>query len=332
VTRGRPSVAAASLVAALGAASCGGTLDAGRDHPHGLLPVDERNPVIIDNDQWSDNWMGEYAVLFANSGGPRIAGIIAGSSKYWGDANANAAGWTNLVAAARASGLENIPDVTASMSAPLVKPDDGQIDSTAGNGSPGAALIVSLSRQLAEPLRPVVVVAGLPLTDVADAYLLDPSVVDRVVVVGALGTYVAPNGVMGAPNADLDPWADWIVAQRFRFVQVCTWYDQTGDVKTSDLPTLPANALGAWMTSKQPNLYTIPTASDQVAVLAVALPAFVTAVQLSAPDLSGGFDATQGPPLVPNADGNVWVVTGIAAPLAPSHLWQMLLDPHVFGG
>ena len=31
-----------------------------------------------------------------------------------GDLNLNASGWNDLVAAARASGLKNIPDVTAS--------------------------------------------------------------------------------------------------------------------------------------------------------------------------------------------------------------------------
>ena len=37
------------------------------------------------------------------------------------------------------------------------------------------------------PWRPLVVVTGSRLTDVADAYLMDPTVADRVVVVSALG-------------------------------------------------------------------------------------------------------------------------------------------------
>ena len=86
---------ASCIGAALWAAGCGGTLDAGRDMPDGLLPVDERNPLIIDNDAFNDNWSGEYAVLFANSGGPPIAGIIASASPYWPDANANATGWAS---------------------------------------------------------------------------------------------------------------------------------------------------------------------------------------------------------------------------------------------
>jgi hypothetical protein len=315
----------ACLAVALAAAGCGGgTLDAGRDVPHGLLPVDERNPVIIDNDLATDNWIGVYAFLLANGGGPRLAGLVVNASKYWGDVNANASGWDDLITAARASGLENIPDDTKSAGAPLARPADGQIDATAPNNSPGAQLIVSLSRQLSLPGRPLVVLSGTQLTNLADAYLIDPTVVDRVVVVAALGTSSAPDAAMTAPNGELDPWADWIVAQRFRYVQVSAFYDQTADVTTAEIASLPANPLGDWIAAKQPNIYKIATASDQVAVLAVGLSTFATAVQRASPDTSAAFDSTQGPPLLPDASGNVWVVTGSAGSLPASRLWQML--------
>ncbi len=315
----------------LAVAGCGGTLDAGHDVPHGLLPVDERNPVILENDGWSDNWMGEYAALIANNGGPPLVGIIANPSRFWPDLKANAAGWTNLVAAARSGGLENIPDVTMSAGLPLVKPADGQIDSTTPNRSAGAQLIVDLSRQLSLPFRPVVVLAGVPLTDCADAYLLDHTVVDRVVIVAALGSYSAPNGIMGEPNGDLDPWADWIVAQKFQYVQVSAYYDQTGDVTTAQLPSLPQDPFGAWIAAKQPNILTYATASDQIAVLASGLRRFVLAVERAVPDTTAGFDPSKGLALAPHDGGNVWVVTRIAAPLAGSHLWHWLLEPQASG-
>jgi hypothetical protein len=49
------------------------------------------------------------------------------------------------------------------------------------------------------------------------------------------------------------------------------------------------------------------------------------------PDTSGAFDGMQGPRLVPDPNGNAWIVTEIAAPLAMSRLWQMLLDPRTYG-
>jgi hypothetical protein len=44
--------------------------------------------------------------------------------------------------------------------APLVRPADGDIDSTVANDAEGARLIVDISARLAMPARPVVVVAG----------------------------------------------------------------------------------------------------------------------------------------------------------------------------
>jgi hypothetical protein len=192
-------------------------------------------------------------------------------------------------------------------------------------------LILEVSRQLSVPSRPVVLLANTPLTDAADAYLLDPTVVDRVVVVAALGSYTAPNGLMNGPNGQLDPWADWIVAQRFRYVQVSSYYDQTGDVSTAKLGALPQNALGVWMAAKQPNIFQIATASDQVTVLSVGLPAFAVSVQRAVPDTSGSFNSMQGPSLLPAVEGNVWVVNEIDSSLAAGQLWQLLLRPHIFG-
>lgn len=312
------------------AVSCGGTLDAGRDVPHGLLPVDERNPVILENDSATDNWMGEYAVLLANNGGPPLAGIIVCSSTYWPDLDANVTGWTDLVNAARASGLENIPDLTVSAGAPLASPGDGQIDSTIPNHSAGAQHIIDLSRELSLPSRRVVVLVGTQLTDVADAYLVDPTVVDRVVVVASLGAVSAPNATMTVPNGDLDPWADWIVAQRFEYVQVSAPDDQTADVTTAELGNLPDSPLGSWIAETQPGISTNPRASDQVTVLAAGVPQFSTAIHRASPDTSAGFGSVpgQGPSLVPDPNGNAFVVTEVEPPLAASLFWQMLLEPH----
>ena len=85
-----------------------------------------------------------------------------------------------------------------------------------------------------------------------------------------------------------------------------------------------------WMAKKQPDIFQTPVASDQVAPLAVGLPKFVRAVQRVSPDLSGGFDSGQGPPLKPDPNGNTWLVTQIAGPLAKSRLWDVLLIPETF--
>jgi hypothetical protein len=136
---------------------------------------------------------------------------------------------------------------------------------------------------------------------------------------------------MGWPNGELDPWADWIVGQRFRYVQVNGYYDQLGDVTTANAANLPDNPLGVWMASKVSGVLQISMASDQIGVLAVGVASFVTAVSRAVVDGSAAFDATTGPPLLAEADGSVWVVPSCDASMAADRLWKMLLDPRTFG-
>ena len=316
-----------ALVVALGAGAigCGGTLDAGRDRSHGPLPVDERNPVILDQDDWSGDWLGEYAVMLANSGGPPLAGIIVNKTPFWGDVNANAMGWNNLLAAASMSGLKNLPVVTPSPGDPLTRPADGQIESTVANDTAGARLMRDVSQQLSTPTRPVVIVVTTSFTDLANAYFLDRTIVNRVVVVAAAGSYQAPNGVLDRPNGDMDPWADWIVTQRYTFVDVGTWYDQTGDITDANVMNLPMNPFGMWISKKRSQIIDIDTASDQVALLSFGLPMFTTSAVPASPDISAGFNSAQGPNIVPDPNGKCWLVTGIVGARAGNKLWDMLL-------
>jgi hypothetical protein len=294
------------------------------------LPVDARNPVIVANDSATDNWTGEYAMLLANSGGPPLAGIIVNPSVYWPDLAVNVDGWNQLIAAARASGLRNIPDATGSAGVPLVRPADGAIEHTTPNMSDGAKLILDLSARLSVPSLPLVVVTGSHLTEVADAYLMDPTVADRVVVVSALGGEASGASVMGWPNGELDAWADWIVGQRFRYIQVNGYYEQAGDVPSAKVADLPGNAFGAWMAAKVPSLKQIAMSSDQIGVLAVGVPTFVTGVGRAVVDTSAAFVTTSGPPLRSQVGGSAWVVPSCDSAIAADRLWQMLRDPRTF--
>lgn len=307
-------------------AACDQTLDAGDNESTTKLPVDKHNPVILLNDSASDNWGPEYAALFANDGGLKVVGVVVTSSEYWPDLVANMTGWRDLVTAARLSGLQGLPDPVASAGAQLVVPPDRLVESTRPNHSAGAELILRKSRELTLPGQPLAVLCGTQLTDVADAYLMDPTVVDRVVVVAQMGSYSALKASMASPNGDLDPWADWIVAQNFRYAQVSVSYDQGGDVTAEDLTNLPKNALGARMATKQASLAKASRSSDQGPVLSVAEPAFILTALRSVVDTSAGFNspAGQGPPLAASAGGNNWLVTDIDPTVPRTRLWQML--------
>jgi hypothetical protein len=311
---------------AWGLTACSGTLDAGSDRPHGLLPVDERNPIVISNDGPLDNWQGEYALLLANAGGPQLEGIVVNASAAWPDIDSNIADWREMVAAARASGMRGVPDPIASISQPLERPADGNIDATVPNRSEGARFIVDAAERTSQPYRPLVVATGGRLTDIADAYLLDHTLPERVVIVSSLGSLSAEGATMSNPNGEMDPWADTIVVEKFRYIQVSAYYDQTTDVPSSRLGELPNHAFGAWMTAKQPSIWNLPEASDQVSVLAAGLPAFVLEVQRVSPTLGDS------PTLGTDPAGNAWLVTRSDGALATTRFGQWLLAPATWGG
>jgi hypothetical protein len=304
--------------------ACSGSLDAGEDRPRETLPVGPENPVILSNDGAYDNWQGEYAALLAQVGGPTLAGIVISTGGMWFDLDANVSGWQELVTSARESGLQDLPDPIRSTSAPLVRPMDGDIDSTVPNDSEGARFIVETSARLSRPGRPVVVATGGRLTDVADAYLIDPTVPERVIVVASLGSGFSEDeeiAHMGIPNGEMDVWADAVVIQRFRYVQVSAFYDQLSDVPEERMTELPDNAFGDWMRAKQSQIFGTPLASDQVGVIALGVPAFTQAVTRVS---QAGWNAEDQPTLAPDRRGQGWLVTASEGKAATERFWELL--------
>jgi hypothetical protein len=229
--------------------------------------------------------------------------------------------------------LQNIPDPTTSTANPLlVRPASSDIDQTDPNNSEGANLIRTESERLSLPYRPLVVVTGGRLTDVADAYLIDHSVVDRVVVVSSLGSLTdSGGGAMTAPNGEMDPWADVIVTSKFRYVQVSSFYDQTTDVPTSRISDLPPNnKFSDWIAAKQSKIFNLAKAADQVAVAAVGIPGFAVEVKRVSAVGPADAGATNGPNLVDDPSGHIWLVRQVAGNKATDRFWELLKNPKTF--
>lgn len=312
------------FVLGLSLVGCGGSLDAGYDEPLGVLPVDQRNPIVLCNDGAYDDWQGEYALLFAGRGGPNLAGIVINDGWPWTDLDENIAGWRQMVAAARQSGLDNLPDPITSSGPALVRPEDANIDATIPNQSDGARFIIDASRQWSQPHRPLVVITGGRLTDLADAYLMDPTLPERIIVVASLGTAKDYGGDMGLPNGQLDSWSDIIVAQKFRYVQVSSYYDAMTDIPESLLSQLPDNAFTSWIAAKQPG---VAYAYDQVGYQVVAMPELVSTARKV---VQRGESAENVPLLVDDAEGTAMVVSDVNHALATAKFWELLLDPETF--
>ena len=325
-----PSVHAVLLVGLLGAACGNVDLDAGSDQPHGPLPVDQHDPLILNNDGARDNWQGEFAMTLASSGQIELAGIVVDASSIYPSLADNLAAWQAMANAARGSGMRGIPDPIASAGRPLERPASGDIDATTPNGSDGARLIVDTSARLAAAARQVVVATGGRLTDLADAYLLDHSVADRVVVVASSGQTDGQTISTGWPNGDLDPWATTIVVAKFRYVQVNAYYAQEDDIPRARVAQLPRNPFGAWMASKLGDILGLDEATDQNSVIASAMPTFsLDVLRASATDATP--DAGQAPVITAGTPGRVWSVSRGDNAGATARFWQMLQDPSTFG-
>jgi hypothetical protein len=317
------------LVLSLLVASCNESFNAGASKHEGLLPVDGRNPVLLINDSVYENWMGEYALLLANSGVLNLDGIIVTAGGNNKDIGANYAGWRDMVEAARTAGMRNIPELTTSTNDVLKRPSSGVIEETPFRYSSGAELIVEESKRLYLPYRPVVVVAGSPLTDVAIAYLQDNSVAERIWVVASVGnlTSSGSGADMGRPNGEMDSWASTIVASKFHYIQVSARYDSQDEFPDGQPQNLPDNAFVRWIANKQSRIWKgNPEASDQVSIAAVAIPDFVTAYMHVSLDTTA--DAGGGGPVLQQSDtaGRLILVDKISENAAVNRFWQMLRD------
>jgi hypothetical protein len=316
---------ACALALALALAGCSAELDAGSDVPHGLLPIDERSAIVLVNDGARDNWQGEYAALLASSGQARWVGLVVNAGEEHPSLDVNLSGYRGMIAAARDSGLENLPDPVASSSTPLQRPASGLIDDTTPNRSEGARFLVQAAAEHARPGHPLVLATGGRLTEVADAFLMDPSFRDRVVVVASLGPAGdGPRADTFDPNGGRDLWATFIVTSRLRVVQVNSYYDQSLDVPDERLPDLPQNSFGRWMADKRADTLKLLVACDQITVFAAALPWFATEVARMRVDDS---DTRY---LIPDPAGAIWRVTRGDDARARDEIWRRLEDPTLF--
>ena len=305
-------------------AGCSSQLDAGSDVLHGSLPVDERSAVVVVNDGGRDNWHGEFAAILASTGRLDLVGMIVNSNAEYPSVDVNVTNYRQMVRAAQKSGMRHVPEPTASIAPTLVRPDSGEIEDTAPNHSEGARLILDAAAAWASSVHPLAIATGGALTDVADAYLLDPSLAERAVVVASLGQKDGQNATTLAPNGDRDAWATRIVTSRMRYVQVNGYYDQMLDLPEDRTAELPDNPFGQWMADKRPDILDLFHACDQVSVLAVALPWFATdVVRLRA-------DEAESTTLLPDEAGHVWHVRQSESVRARELIWSTLKDPLSF--
>jgi hypothetical protein len=313
------------------------------------LPYDNTCPVIHDNDTVIDVYTEDYLMALASAGDIQLVGLTTSSSvapynrfvpveDFESDAPVlpnrlnfvrNRAHGVRL---ARDSGFRNIPEPVVGIKGHLEEPASGTIEDTRPHNTPGSRLIVETAR-LCTPDRPLVVVMGGPLSAAADAYLLDPSIADKMVIAWLGGDHNS----MGDYNGACDWWAAYIAACRLRLVQFPNGQaaPQVPRVRLIDLPDTPFRQ---WLTEKRhPHLPAHETDGDGQPAVSLMRPDYVQAlrrVSFSHMGKNMGVDVPTEP--IPyfkdDPGGNILVVTEADQAIATAEWWRAMTNPAAWHG
>jgi hypothetical protein len=211
-------------------------------HLDGVVPD---NPIIYDNDWWFDVFDNNYLWAQASLGAADLRGNIVSRDMWdwrkgyqysfeqsWQDAG-------KALRLARESGLKNIPDLTRGADRVLERPDSGRIEDTEAHPSVGSRLMVAEAKK-ASPEKPLLVIAGGPLTTVANALLTNPEIGPNLVVFNLT--------VTGGYNGK-DGWSPYIVMKRTRYVDWGggSFWDKDSVFRAEHFDGLPDNEFTADM-------------------------------------------------------------------------------------
>lgn len=297
------------------------------------IPFDNSCPVIYDNDDHRDMYTDEYLFALASAGSINLKGIITSYSGDNYEYNLFVSGRQQIIDKARQSGLINLPDAIAGPFMPLQRPKSNQIEDTHSLNSVAGQFIVHAAMQ-ASPDKPLVVIAGGQLTAIADAYLQDPLIADRVIVCGIFGT------LHETYNAGLDSWAWAIVIRKFRCVSISDSEDGTpysyvflhGRPLTGkqrikqDLENgvIPSTAFYHWMLEKHhpvhPPVY-MEKDGDTPAAIPLMRPDYLTGMERWR---CTGIDDDGKPVVVPDSDGPLYLIINADPDVATMEFWRAI--------
>jgi hypothetical protein len=197
--------------------------------------VTSANPILFDNDIWSETPDDYYLWAKASLGQADLRGNIVSRDLFnqITPFDQQVRDCAARVAEARAVGMRGVPDPTPGA--------NGVIASQGTSGpqpvpSAGSDLIIAEARK-ASAQKPLLVFTGGPLTTVASAYLIDSTIAGRMVVFA--------NFAQGENGGDSLAWQ--VVARKCRLVVWGRGYNwKTGDPMPK-LDFLPMNRVGLGM-------------------------------------------------------------------------------------
>ena len=203
------------------------------------LPIDNSYPFIHDNDSYEDVYSAEIVFLMAKAGIIDLQAVIhtnGGWRDPWDDSGFiyeyNMAHAQGLVDMAKRSGFPGIPDPVLGNVNPIIdKPEK----------SDGAKRIIEIANQSETP---VILFAGGPVSTLADAYLMDNNIADKVIVIW-LG-YKNWNGLADEFKPSVD-----IVLEHFTCVFFLSYKGYAPVFPKSFFVNLPHTELTQFMVEKE---------------------------------------------------------------------------------
>jgi hypothetical protein len=298
-----------------------------------FVPFDHRNPVLYDNDDHRDVYTDEYLFALASAGSIDLKGIITTYSADRVEYDLFIKGRQEIINMARESGFTNLPDATAGPYVPLQRPATNRIEDTQPLNSDGGRIIVEAALQ-ATKKRPLVIIAGGQLTAIADAYLQNPEIADKIIVSGIFGardkTY----------NAGLDSWAWAIVLSKFRCLSISdsgldTVYNKVFHSERPQTPKLrfsedlqngvfPSTEFYQWIVKKHhprhPASY-MEQDGDTPAAIPLMRPDYITKSERWR---CKRIDSNGMPELVPDNNGPLYLVIEARSSIATKEFWRAI--------
>ncbi len=193
-----------------------------------VFPYSTLNPVVYINDQITDNYGSAVALALASDGAISLVGNICGYPKESWMQDAKYKKYKHEYVTAHfkthrkaiASGFKNLPPPLLGLFDRHKKPASGRIKDTKIIGSPGTDLIVNEAMKCS-PEKPLVVVIGGDFCTLADAYLKEPAIAERVVVAARAYNLDSEGNIKPGNkeyNINQSGWSATIVLKKFRVI------------------------------------------------------------------------------------------------------------------
>lgn len=290
------------------------------------LPFVNAAAIIYDNDDHRDVYTDEYLLALAHLGEINLAALITTYSPNQHEYNEFVEGRRKIVEKARETGFRNLPKVFEGADRPLDRPSSNRIKDTEPIDLTASRFIINQARH-ASIEKPLIYVAGNQLTTLANAYLIDPSISDRVLVSTLVGVRQRDYHV------GLDDWAWSIVLSFFRVLAIPVGPPNNRGTVYMKPPSVPKKLIAEalpqelplfrWMFEKEHPTNWLPAEHDYDGQVAIPLtrPDYITKLQRWR---ATGIDSGGRLTFKKDESGNVYEALDAEQEIATEEFWRVM--------